>query len=143
MIERELKRHLEGKPVIANSVGGIYAGRIPRSDTAREAILIRQISAQPTYGLYGEDTVVSPILQIDLISKNEASASILFALFENVRKTLNEFAKAPGLMGEIWVVSINIVSEGVTLIPSAVGVAWKRQRTFDIQIMHEQATEFA
>ena len=142
MIEKELKNYFLTIPSIKFAVGGVYAGRIPTDEASSEVIVIKQITGERTYTLDGEDPFVTKVIQIDILSRNDASSATLHAIFENLRKALNVFAKAPGKMGSMFVGSIQIISEGVTLTSSAVGTTWKRQRSFDIQLIHDQKTEF-
>ena len=143
MIERELKHHLLTIPTICQIVDKhIYAGRIPKTAEPKYAILLRRISGSRTYGLFGEDEVAQPIIQVDLLSRESIAETVLDELFENCRKALNEYAAAPGAMGDAWVVNIQIISETVDVpqLPVATGLSWKRQRSFDIQVMHTQET---
>lgn len=143
MIERELKHHLLGIPAICQIVDKhIYAGRIPKTAEPTYAIVLRRISGTRTYGLFGEDEVTQQIVEVNMLSRNSIAETVLDELFENCRKVLNEFAASPGKMGDAWVVSINVISETVDVpqLPVATGLSWKRQRTFDIQIMYTQDT---
>lgn len=147
MIERELKNYWLGVSPICDVVDKhIYAGRIPKTaqpETA--AILIRRLGTNRTYGLFGEDDCCEPILQVDLKCRLANADVLLHRLFENCRKSLNEFAAAPGKMGSIWVVRALIISETVDipLAPVASGASWKWNRSFDVQIMHNQEVVLA
>jgi hypothetical protein len=146
MIERDLKHYLLTVSPICEVVDKhIYAGRIPKTAEPEHAILLRRISGTRTYGLFGEDDVAQPIVQIDLLSRHAAAETILNRLFENCRKALNKFAGAPGKMGSTWVLTMQIISETVDVpqVPVANSLSWKRQRSFDVQFMHQQETSLA
>lgn len=146
MIEKDLRRYLLTiNPIREIVKDNIYAGRIPETAKPIYAILLRRISGTRTYYLGGEEPFTQPIIQVDMLSRNAVAEIKLDELSENVRLALNKYAAAPGKIGETFVHCINIISENVDIPqpPIASGIAWKRQRSFDIQITHEQQTTFA
>jgi len=143
MIERELKHYFLTIPTICRIVDKhIYAGRTPQTVNPTYAIRLRKLSQSRSYGLFGEDEVTQSIITVDLLSRESTAETVLDDLFENCRKALNRFAGAPGKMGSDWIVAVQIVSETVDIpqLPVATGLSWKRQRSFDVQIMHTQET---
>lgn len=141
-IEAALRHYLRQQTSITDIVDiHIYAGRIPQGERPVMAIKIMRLSTERYYALAEELGIVSPIVELEFVGRDDHAAAIALRAAEAVRLKVSSFKGVWGPVGDQITVNSCTVERDVMAEPvwSQLGDdRWTFTYSMDLRITHQQ-----